>query len=312
MPFWKESTEDKQRKEKNEASQKALEQGQIPPTAKHRLATQQRENPGFFTSDLTINEHLLTRELGYQPLGLVMGSTFYKVSFWGYYNSYYSSSGELSALSQAQMTARSLAINRLQEEAALLGAHGVIGIRLKIGNYDPGSRTIEFTAIGTAIKIPQRPPEDVPFTSALSGQEFWQLYQAGYYPRGLVMGTCSYYIHSDWNTTRITGGGLFGMFAFQNQELTQYTNGFQMARHLAMSRLSKDIQKLQAEGAIGTNIEMGIEEIEYEVNETKYRDLLIHFLALGTAIVSDHSSVRSSLKSPLLYLDLATGKTNKI
>ncbi|MEI6379392.1 MAG: heavy metal-binding domain-containing protein [Cyanobacteriota bacterium ELA615] len=312
MPFWKESTEDKQRKENNEASQRALEEGQIPPIARHRIAMQQKETSRFFTSDLSSNEHLLTREAGYEPIGLVMGSAFYKVSFWGYYNSYYLSSGELSVLSQAQMAARSLALNRLQQEASLLGAHGVIGVRLKVGQYDRNTRSVEFTAIGTAIRIAQRPPENIPFTSALSGQEFWQLYQAGYYPRGLVFGACSYYIHTDWNTRNITSGGLFGMFAFQNQEIAQYTNGFLKARHLAMSRLSNDTQKLGADGAIGTKIEMEIEDIEYEVNETTYRDLLIHFLALGTAIASDHHVDKPTAKSPLLYLDLATGKTNRI
>jgi hypothetical protein len=33
-----------------------------------------------------------------------------------------------------------------------------------------------------------------PFTSDLSGQDFWTLIRAGYAPLGLVMGSCVYHI----------------------------------------------------------------------------------------------------------------------
>jgi len=312
MPWWGESENQKQQREAQEATQRALEQGRIPENARHRLEMQKKTNPRFFTSDLTCNEYLLTREAGYEPIGLVMGTAFYKVSFWGYFRNYQSFTGELSALSQAQLAAREMAIARLQQEAAILGAHGVIGVRLKMGGYDWSSRTIEFTAVGTAIRIRDRQSASQPFTSDLSGQEFWQLHQAGYYPRGLVFGICSYYIHTDWNTQNMTRGGFFGRGSGQNQEVTQYTQGFQLARHLAMSRLKEDIYKHQAEGAVGMHIDMGVEDIEYETNKTTYHDLLAHFVAVGTSIVHEPQPVETSRKPPLLYYDLSTGQSTSI
>ncbi|MBW4518774.1 MAG: heavy metal-binding domain-containing protein [Scytolyngbya sp. HA4215-MV1] len=311
MPFW-ESAADKSRREAHEATRRALERGQIPYRARHRLEKQRQQNDRFFTSTLTSNEHLLTREAGYEPIGLVMGTAFYKVSFWGYFNSYRSFTGELTSLSQAQLAARELAIARLQKEAMLLGAHGVIGVRLQMGGYNWSARTVEFTAIGTAIRIPNRDPDPQPFTSDLSGQEFWQLHQAGYYPRGLVLGICSYYIHTDWNTRNMTRGGFWGRGSSQNQEITQYTQGFQLARHLATERLTADVRKQSGEGVIGMHIDMGIEDIEYEVNNTTYHDLLAHFVAMGTAIVCDPLPVPSERKSPLLYYDLANGKVSQL
>lgn len=311
MPFW-ESATDKHQREAQEATRRALEQGQIPDHARHRLAQQRQSGDRFFTSDLTANEHLLTREAGYEPIGLVMGTAFYKVSFWGYFSSYRTVTGELTSLSQAQLAARGLAIARLQQEAMLLGAHGVIGVRLQMGGYDWSARTVEFTAIGTAIRIPDRQPDPHPFTSDLSGQEFWQLHQAGYYPRGLVFGICSYYVHTDWNTRSMTRGGFFGIGSSQNQEITQYTQGFQRARHLATERLIADIRKHGGEGAIGMHIDMGVEDIEYERNDVKYHDLLAHFVAVGTAIVHDPQPVVSDRKSPLLYYDLAKGNISPL
>ncbi len=312
MSWWGESENQKQQREAQEATRRALEQGRIPENARHRLEMQKKTNSRFFTSDLTCNEYLLTREAGYEPIGLVMGTAFYKVSFWGYFRNYQSFTGELSALSQAQLAARELAIARLRQEATLLGAHGVIGVRLKMGGYDWSSRTIEFTAVGTAIRIRDQKSASQPFTSDLSGQEFWQLHQAGYYPRGLVFGICSYYIHTDWNTQSITRGGFFGRGSGQNQEVTQYTQGFQLARHLAMSRLKEDIYKHQAEGAVGMHIDMGVEDIEYESNKTTYHDLLAHFVAVGTSIVYEPRSAESLRKPPLLYYNLSTGQSTSI
>ncbi|WP_017299866.1 heavy metal-binding domain-containing protein [Nodosilinea nodulosa] len=311
MPFW-ESANDKSRREAQEATRRALERGQIPYRARHRLEEQRKRGDRFFTSDLSSNEHLLTREAGYEPIGLVMGTAFYKVSYWGYFNGYRNTTGELTSLSQAQLAARELAIARLQQEATILGAHGVIGVRLKLGGYDWSARTVEFTAIGTAIRIPDRAPDPNPFTSDLSGQEFWQLHQAGYYPRGLVLGICSYYVHTDWNTRNITRGGFLGRGSSQNQEIVQYTQGFQIARHLAAERLTADIQKHGGEGAVGMHIDMGIEDIEYEVNDTKYHDLLAHFVAVGTAIVHDPQPAAGDRKSPLLYYNLADGKVAQL
>ncbi|MDF5720208.1 MAG: heavy metal-binding domain-containing protein [Rhizonema sp. PD37] len=312
MSWWGESEDQKRQREAQEATRRALEQGQIPENARHRLEMQRKTNSRFFTSDLSSNEYLLAREAGYEPIGLVMGTAFYKVSFWGYFRNYQNFTGELSALSQAQLAARELAIARLRLEATLLGAHGVIGVRLKMGGYDWSSRTIEFTAVGTAIRLRDRPNDPQPFTSDLSGQEFWQLHQAGYYPRGLVFGICSYYIHTDWKTQSITRGGFFGRGSSQNQEITLYTQGFQQARHLATSRLKEDIRKHQAEGAVGMKIDMGVEDIEYKINDTTYHDLLTHFVAVGTSIVYDPQAVETQRKSPLLYYNLSTGQSTSI
>ncbi|MBV9388551.1 MAG: heavy metal-binding domain-containing protein [Chroococcidiopsidaceae cyanobacterium CP_BM_ER_R8_30] len=310
MQFWGQSETEKQQQARQAATRKALEQGGIPPEARHRLEAQRLGGDRFFTSDLTCNEYLLTRT-DYEPIGLVMGTAFYKVSFWGYFNNYQTFTGELSALSQAQLAARELAISRLQQEAALLGAAGVIGVRLQIGGYDWSSRTVEFTAIGTAIRVKNREPNGKPFTSNFSGQEFWQLHQAGYWPKGLVFGICSYYVHSDYNTRSVMNNNWWSG-GWANQELTQYTQGFQLARHLAMNRLSQDLRQHQAEGAVGMKIDADIEEVEYEINDVKYRDLLAHFVAVGTSITHDDQPTQASIKSPLLFYNLASGKLQQL
>lgn len=59
----------------------ANEQQDIPKQALERLkGLRQAGQPGgIFTSDLSVNEFLLVREAGFEPLGLVVGSCIYHV-----------------------------------------------------------------------------------------------------------------------------------------------------------------------------------------------------------------------------------------
>ncbi len=46
----------------------------IPEHARERLR-RMRESGRFFTSDLSVNEFLLVKQAGFEPLGLVLGSS---------------------------------------------------------------------------------------------------------------------------------------------------------------------------------------------------------------------------------------------
>ncbi len=144
---------------------------------------------GIFTSDLSVNEFLLVREAGFRPLGLVLGSSIYHV---GLQIGRWSKNQELDVLSQAMYHARELAMTRMEVEARTLGADGVVGVRLDVEMKEFGTDIAEFIAIGTAVKAEPdaggggvtnwRNNKDLPFTSDLSGQDFWTLIRAGYAP----------------------------------------------------------------------------------------------------------------------------------
>ncbi|HME01450.1 MAG TPA: YbjQ family protein, partial [Solirubrobacteraceae bacterium] len=160
----------------------------------------QQNRSGLFTSDLSVNEFLLVRHAGFQPLGLVIGSSIYHI---GYQQAQWKQSQEMNVLSQAMYEARELAMTRMEEEADQLGADGIVGVRLTIGRYDWGESMAEFIAMGTAVKHRggelHRAPSGRPFTSDLSGQEFWTLLQTGHRPVGMVMGSCVYHVaHQGW------------------------------------------------------------------------------------------------------------------
>src|SRR3954468_1125136 len=164
----------------------------LPQHARERL-TEMREHH-FFTSDLSVNEFLLVKEAGFQPLGLVMGSSIFHI---GVQQIRQGVAEELTMLTQALYSARELAMVRMEEEADALGADGVVAVRLTLNVHAWGANVIEFMAIGTAVKSDQpgyRGADNRPFTSDLSGQDFWTLLEAGYRPLGFVMGNCVYHV----------------------------------------------------------------------------------------------------------------------
>jgi uncharacterized protein YbjQ (UPF0145 family) len=103
---------------------------QLPQHAQERLA--EMRNKRLFTSDLSVNEFLLVKEAGFDPLGLVMGSSIYQIAPNIPSLSYDSPGCEMTEMTRALYHARELAMNRMEQEAMALGADGVIGMRLEV------------------------------------------------------------------------------------------------------------------------------------------------------------------------------------
>ncbi|WP_405587568.1 heavy metal-binding domain-containing protein [Streptomyces sp. NBC_01190] len=246
----------------------------VPADAMRRLSELAPGKAGsIFTSDLSVNEFLLVREAGFKPIGLVLGSSIYHVGIqigrWG-------RNQELETLSQAMYHARELAMTRMEAEAAALGADGIVGVRLTVEAREFGNDIAEFIAIGTAVKADNPPPgggtwrnnKQQPFTSDLSGQDFWTLIRAGYAPLGMVMGTCVYHIaHQKMGT-------VFSNFG-RNTEIEQFTQALYDARELAMARMQSEAESLQAEGVVG---------VQLNAHNHRWGGHTTEFFSIGTAV----------------------------
>src|SRR5436309_8108407 len=191
----------------------------LPAHARERLNIMRGDatHKALFTSDLSVNEFLLVREAGFDPVGLVVGSSIYHI---GYQMAAWNQNQEMDVLTQAMYHARELAMTRMEEEADALRADGVVGVRLEVGRHEWGGELAEFIAIGTAVKHAEgelhRAPNGRPFTSDLSGQDFWTLLSAGYRPVGLVLGNCVYHV-AHQNVARWVGR------VGRNVEMSNYT-----------------------------------------------------------------------------------------
>jgi uncharacterized protein YbjQ (UPF0145 family) len=241
----------------------------------------------LFTSDLSVNEFLLVREAGFDPVGLVVGSSIYHI---GYQRANWTQNQEMNVLTQAMYHARELAMTRMEEEANALKADGIVGVRLEVTQHEWGEALAEFVAIGTAIRSRNgqsyRNAKGMPFTSDFSGQDFWTLLRTGYRPVGMVMGNCVYHVARQ-------GMGQWLRQVGQNVEMTNYTQGLYDARELAMERMQAEAISLHAEGVVGTQI---------SERSHGWGSHIIEFFAVGTAVIpiSDTHEVPAPALSLLL------------
>jgi uncharacterized protein YbjQ (UPF0145 family) len=260
----------------------------IPDSGRERIERMKQDVArGFFTSDLSINEFLLVKQAGFEPLGLVLGSSIYHI---GFQQAMWNQSQELGVLTQAMYHARELAMTRMEEEADQLGADGIVGVRLDIGRYEWGADLAEFIAVGTAVKHRDgelhRAPNGRPFTSDLSGQDFSTLLRAGYRPAGLVMGNCVYHVARQ---------GMMASFRQigRNMEMPNFTQALYEARELAMGRMQTEAEEVQSNGIVGARI------VE---RSHGWGSHVIEFFAIGTAVVTvkvDHEIEKPALVLPV-------------
>jgi uncharacterized protein YbjQ (UPF0145 family) len=253
----------------------------LPQHARERLVAMRQRH--LFTSDLSVNEFLLVKEAGFDPLGLVMGSSVYQmvpsvpVVTPGAYGV------EVEWMSHALYHSRQLAMNRMEEEADQLGADGIVGVRLEVNVHAFGQGILEFMAVGTAVRHAGggafRNRHGKPFQSDLSGQDFWTLIRAGYRPVGFVMGNCVAYVPPD--TIGYLGGG--------NRELSEYTHVLYDARELAIGRLQYEAETLGAQGIVGVTVEekehsWGVAR-RFDGNAAATTGELVELFVIGTAVV---------------------------
>jgi uncharacterized protein YbjQ (UPF0145 family) len=260
----------------------------IPESGRERIARMKQEVArGFFTSDLSVDEFLLVKQSGFEPIGLVLGSSIYHI---GFQQAMWNQNQEMNVLTQAMYHARELAMTRMEEEADQLGADGIVGVRLDIGRYEWGADLAEFIAVGTAVKHRggelHRAPNGRPFTSDLSGQDFAKLLRAGYRPVGLVMGNCVYHVARQGMLASLRQIG-------RNVEMPNFTQALYEARELAMERMQTEADELKAGGIVGARI------VE---RSHGWGSHVIEFFAIGTGVVP--TSDEHEIEKPAMVLPL--------
>lgn len=261
----------------------------LPESARARLAEMRGSatKRRLFTSDFSVSEFLLVQDAGFEPLGLVLGCSIYHIGF--QFPKLFANQ-ELEVLTQAMYHARELAMTRMEEEADLLGADGIVGVRLEVNRHAWGQHMAEFLAIGTAIRNrggqPFRTHDNRPFTSALSGQDFWTLLRAGYRPVSLVMGSCVYHVALQSIGQAISQIG-------RNVELENYTQALYDARELALARMQAEAEGDQAAGIVGATV---------SEHGHGWNSHTVEFFAIGTAITPLEGEHR--FEPPALVLPL--------
>jgi uncharacterized protein YbjQ (UPF0145 family) len=247
----------------------------------------------IFTSGLSVNEFALLRGLGPTPLAQVMGASVVRTGWqylpalepgvaayvtpsfggtatlrqdrWG--NSFGETSGaqirsylwstpvvcRLETISDAWNLARRRALARLTDEATEVGADAVVGVSLQRADHDLGRRTVEYAVNGTAVRSSTPGQRAQPVLTDLSVQEYAKLIRAGQEPVGLVATTVAVFA-SPSRDTRIRRARTFR----SNQELTELSRAFQLARDSIRRDLHDQITRASGAGVVGVELSQSI------------------------------------------------------
>jgi uncharacterized protein YbjQ (UPF0145 family) len=324
-----------QRSEERAAqSLQLIEQGHIPVAAAERLGrfagtetgaqgsegtaaeTGGQAGATVFSSDLAVSEWSALARLGVTPITQVMGSSIYHV---GWQPTYYNVPTEVRVLSDAYNESRRLALGRLLEEAQACRADAVIAVEITTGAHDWAPGSVEFIAVGTAVRLPEamRDPSRQTALSDLTGQEFALLCEAGVRPIGIAAHTSVHYVPASGQTQMAQsgfGGGLLGGGgglagggggSWANQELVDFSQGVYEAREKAMGFVSAQVHELGGDGVIG--VEISEHSRTHAVKRGMYesKDLEVTFHVMGTVVRDDPTLASQPTQyAPLTILSL--------
>jgi uncharacterized protein YbjQ (UPF0145 family) len=125
------------------------------------------------------------------------------------------------------------ALQRLQAEAAALGANAVIDVRMVTVDLDVED-SMDYSLVGTAVRIEGLPPSTAPVVSTVPALEFIQLLEAGIVPVGLAVGA-----RFEWSNGPLDSGQMPGRWR-NNQPLVQTTAFWERVRRHAHADLRAD------------------------------------------------------------------------
>jgi uncharacterized protein YbjQ (UPF0145 family) len=333
-----EQEREQQRQLEQDASLARVEAGGITLAAERRLA-ELGEGAGAFTSDLSVADFALCHRLGIRALAQVMGGSIYQV---GYQSTPWptGTSGsfmfELEAISEAWNEVRRRALDRLAQEARLVGADAVIGVQLETGGRDWVENSIEHTVIGTAVRheataagvaIPEAatpgaatpgaatsgvatvgttpraatPGDKAPVLTELSVADYAKLLTADVEPLGIVAWSSVFFVAASYATQMLRN-----LAISENQELPEYTEAIYSARESTIARLTQQSTSLGASGVIGVRIAHDVRPMNVGVGAYSRGGLMVSFHAIGTAIRESDTTTPSP---PEMTIDLTRTPT---
>lgn len=263
-----------------------IRQGGIPLGAEQRLKRIATASTPFFTSDLTTKEYALSERSGLVPIAQVMGSSVVQHGYRGQQPTY-RGIHEMPALSEPWNLARTRAFSRLEQEARLAGAHGVIAIELEIKGHLGDAANVEYGVFGTAVRTRTVKPDPAnpvgrPAICTLSGQDVVKLRQIGAAILGVVGYTTVLAVGLGADSNNMIN--LPWTHGYANQEISEVASCLNAARKQAFGQIDKQAKAVGADDIVLSTFEHSIDHDEYEVNHVTHHFFVISVHVLGTAV----------------------------
>jgi hypothetical protein len=225
------------------AWEEALQRGILPDFVSNRLK-EAGSGKGAWVATMTPAELLLARSHGIRPLATVSGTCWFSYG-WSW------TEGHAQGWREA--------LDRLRREAVAAGANAVVDVRMRTLRHRIAG-SMDFTLIGTAVRIDRLPPSIDPVIATVPALEFVRLLEAEIVPVGIAVGACYDWLNNmsfgvyGARSRAIASWGSRGwrtqqqMQSWSNQPLDELTDFWERIRREAHADLRK------AAGAQGNGV----------------------------------------------------------
>jgi uncharacterized protein YbjQ (UPF0145 family) len=217
---------------------------------------------------------------------MVMGTAYYHFGFTDYFYKQLGFSGEVSNVEDAMYASFQVALARLKLEAKAVGAHAVVGVKLRSRKIEvgQGAHEVEYTFMGTAVRMEGHEVPEEPVLCTVSVPEFAKLVECGSMPVGMALGIGIYYQYTDFINS-------WQNSSWSNQEIQNYTEASYYVREIAMKRFSADVKRHHGHGVLAHNTSFSVRKIDVDNNNNNRIDHLLEFVSMGTVVTdnADHA-----------------------
>ncbi len=202
----------------------AIANDTVPKSMRERLAGS-RDGTSPWLATLSPAELLITRSHGIRPIAAVSATCW---MHYGY------------SWTQGHEQGWNTALERLRDEARAAGANAVLDVKMRTIPMDV-ENSMDFSLVGTAVKIDGLPPSNDPIVATVPALEFVKLLEADIVPTGIAIGAV-YEWMSDWRRST-------NLFWAGNTECNALSRLWESVRQPAHRQLRDNARK-QGNGAL--------------------------------------------------------------
>ena len=239
----------------------------LPEAAGRRLAA------SGFSSSLSVSDFAATVQMGMTPVGVVQGFCvmgwqrglysyggygYHQLGYypcphgWGYHDANENPNGanwEAAAFADVWAAGYNSAHERMLEEAAAVGAHGVVGV-VDATHSLIDAHVREFHLLGTAVVVEGAVRPERPWSTYLAGARLAKLFEAGMVPVSVAGAYCQVHVAPSCATEILERGGWDPTGTVRRgSEVVQLSDAATQARQLVRERLRSTLGDCALHGA---------------------------------------------------------------
>ncbi len=250
----------------------ALAANRLPSFVEKRLSAAAKGLAPWIAT-MTPAELALARRKGIRPLATVSGTCWYHYG-WSW--------------TRGHAEGWHLALARMRQEALALGAHAIVDVKLRKIDLAIGD-SMDFTVIGTAVRIDGLAASPNPVVATVPALEFVRLLEAGIVPIGVAIGAQYSWLTPYFaaSATRLDGRNR----PFTSAPLTELGQFWEGVRRCALAELSRDAQR-QGNGVLA-HTHFG-QIIKVEGGDNNPPRFLGRHIVIGTVIDTQASVMNRS------------------